>query len=155
MPNYRMMLTMLARGGTSQADVAAVCGCSKRDVSRAAAVLRETGLRWDDVADLDDAGIAALFPRTVRSKDAGHLQPDMAMLVRRKAKSPKIPVKRFWYEHCEQAASAGLAPYSYKEFCELFSEEADRSGVSAHLRHLPGEKYYIDWPAWQAASPIG
>ena len=39
MPNYRMMLTMLARGGTSQADVAAVCGCSKRDVSRAAAVL--------------------------------------------------------------------------------------------------------------------
>lgn len=145
MPNYRMMLTMLARGGTSQADVAAVCGCSKRDVSRAAAVLRETGLRWDDVADLDDAGIAALFPRTVRSKDAGHLQPDMAMLVRRKAKSPKIPVKRFWYEHCEQAASAGLAPYSYQAFCELFSEEADRSGVSAHLRHLPGEKYYIDW----------
>ena len=49
-----------------------------------------------------------------------------------------------WAEHCEAASAAGKVPYSYSQFCEIFSEEAKRSGASAHFVHEPGQKAYVD-----------
>ena len=43
-----------------------------------------------------------------------------------------------WAEHCEAAAAAGRLPYSYSQFCEIFSEEAGKAGVSASFTHVPG-----------------
>ncbi len=145
MPNYRSILRLLAKGGKSQSDIASMCGCSKRAVSRAAAVAKEQGLTAERVAAMGDEEISALFPRKPRPKDEGHLMPDVASLAGRKRKSPKVPIKHYWYEYCGQAESAGLIPYSYQAFCEMLSEEAKRTGLAAHLRHAPGEKAFIDW----------
>lgn len=145
MSKRKRVLVMLARGGHSQADVAAVVGCSKRDVSECARWLRETGATLDQVKAMSEAEAAAPFAAKPRGRDDGHLRVDAKALVERKSKNPRLPIKLMWAEHCEAAAAAGKLPYSYSQFCEIFSEEAGRSGASARFVHEPGQKAYIDW----------
>lgn len=61
MSKRKRILLMLARGGLSQADVAAVLHVSKRDVSAASRMIRERGLTVDDVEAMTDADADGLF----------------------------------------------------------------------------------------------
>lgn len=135
---------MLARGGHSQTDVATLVGCSKRDVSECARFLRESGMGVDELEAMSEAEAASVFAAPPRQRDASHLQIDAAALVERKTRNPRLPLKLMWAEHCEAASAAEKLPYSYSQFCEIFSEEAKRSGASAHFVHEPGQKAYID-----------
>lgn len=146
MPNYKKVFAMLARGGVSQQDIAAICGCSKRDVSSAARYVRESGTPAEKMALMSEEEIRErAFPRKRRAKDPDYLQPDMETLVERKLRNTKLTVKQFWYEHCRQAAEAQMKPYSYPMFCEMFAAVASKAGVAATLRHEPGEKVFIDY----------
>ena len=146
MSKNKKILLMLAKGGFSQADVAAALHVSKRDVSACAKVLRERSLTFEALgamgaAEIDDA----YFPKDGRRPSEAYLQPDLAGMVGRKKRSPKLPVKLMWIEYCEEAAAEGRMSYSYQTFCEMFSEEAERLGATRHFRHEPGAKAYIDW----------
>lgn len=146
MSKNKKILLMLAKGGFSQADVAAALHVSKRDVSACAKVLRERSLTFEALgamgaAEIDDA----YFPKDGRQPSEAYLQPDLAGMVERKKRSPKLPVKLMWIEYCEEAAAEGRMSYSYQTFCEMFSEEAERLGATRHFRHEPGAKAYIDW----------
>lgn len=145
MSKYRRILLMLARGGHSQDEVAAAAGCSKRDVSRCARHLRETGLTEAQIEAMGEAEIAKAFVGKPRQPDQGHLQIDAGSIIARKARNPRLPLKLMWAEHCEAAAAAGKLPYSYSQFCEILSREAQRSGAAVHLIHEPGQKAFIDW----------
>lgn len=145
MSKRKRVLVMLARGGHSQADVAAIVGCSKRDVSECARWLREHPAGAEELEAMSESDAAAIFAAPPRQRDGSHLQVDARALVERKSRNPRLPLKLMWAEHCEAAAAAGKLPYSYSQFCEIFSEEAGRSGVSARFSHVPGQKAYIDW----------
>ncbi|WP_283170801.1 IS21 family transposase [Curtanaerobium respiraculi] len=146
MPNYKMVFSMLAKGGVSQQGIAAICGCSKRDVSSAVKYVRETGTPASKLAEMTDSELREkVFPRKERPRDAGHLQPDVESCVARKLRHPKLTVKQFWFEHCADADAVGLRPYSYQKFCEMFAEEAKREDVADRLKHEPGAKVFIDY----------
>jgi transposase len=143
----KRMLELLAGGALSQSEICAILHCSKRDVSAASAKLKELGFGSDDVADMTDAECAELLKQdSAEGEGAGpkYLQPDADGLVERKKRNRKLPVKMFWYEYCEDAASKELAAYSYQTFCEKFAA-AKKAGVAAHFIHDPGAKAYIDW----------
>ena len=151
MSKNKKILLMLAKGGFSQADVAAALHASKRDVSACAKVLRERSLTFEALgamgaAEIDDA----YFPKDGRRPSEAYLQPDLAAMFGSKKRSPKLPVKLMWIEYCEEAAAEGRMSYSYQTFREMFSEEAERLGATRHFRHDPGAKAYIDW-----ALPVG
>ena len=55
MSKRKKILLMLAKGGVSQAGVAAALHASKRDVSACAKAIRERGLTFDDVAAMGAA----------------------------------------------------------------------------------------------------
>lgn len=145
MSKRKRVLVMLARGGHSQAEVAAIAGCSKRDVSECARWLRESGTTLEQVEAMSEAEAAAPFAAAPRGRDDGHLQVDAKALVERKSRNPRLPIKLMWAEHSEAAAAAGKLPYSYSQFCEILSEEAGRSGASARFVHEPGQKACVDW----------
>lgn len=145
MSKRKRVLLMLARGGHSQADVAAIVGCSKRDVSECARYLRTCGLGVGELEAMSEADAAALFARPPRKRDESHLQIDARALVERKSKNPRLPLKLMWAEHCEAAATAHKLPYSYSQFCEIFSEAAKSAGATAHFAHEAGQKVYVDW----------
>ena len=103
MPSYKRVFAMLAKGGASQQDIAAICGCSKRDVSSAARYARESGTPAEELALMSEDEIRErAFPRKRRAKNPDYLQPDMEAFVERKARNTKLTVKQFWYEYCRK-----------------------------------------------------
>ena len=137
---------MLAKGGASQADIAASLHVSKRDVSAGAKAIREHGLTFDDVSWMDAALIDELFfPKEGRAANDAYLRPDMGPLVERKKKNRKLPVKLFWIEYCERAEAERKLAYAYQTFCEMFADAAEKMDATRHFLHEPGAKCYIDW----------
>ena len=152
MSKRKKILLMLAKGGASQSEVAAALRASKRDVSACARAIRERGLTFDAVAAMSAAEADAMVaPPEKGPSESAYLAPDMAPLIERKRRSRKLTVKMFWMEHCEAAAAAGKAAYSYQTFCEMFSEAAEKAGARRRLAHEPGAKAYIDWAGDTAA----
>ena len=87
---------MLTKGGMSQADIASALHASKRDVSAGARAIREYGLTFDAVSEMDvDAIDDLFFPKKGRKPSDVYLQQDMELLVERKKKNRKLPVKLF------------------------------------------------------------
>ena len=147
MSKKKRMLLMLLRGGMSQADIAAVVHCSKRDVSTASKAIKERGLDVAAVQAMSDPEAEALFApeRKPREKNPDYLHPDMDALVARKARSRKLPVKLLWIEYCDQAVDEGKLAYSYQAFCESFANAQAKTQATTHFKHIAGEKAYIDW----------
>lgn len=146
MSKNKKILMMLAKGGASQADVAAALHVSKRDVSAGAKAIREYGLTFDAVSSMDaDVVDDLFFPKEEREPNDAYLRPEMGPLVERKKKNRKLPVKLFWIEYCERAEAEGKLAYSYQMFARLFAEEAERMDATRHFAHEPGAKCYIDW----------
>lgn len=146
MSKKRKILLMLAKGGVPQSEVAAALRVSKRDVSACARALRDRGLAFDDVLAMGAAEVDALLaPPGGRATESAYLQPDMGPLIERKRRNRRLTVKMFWMEHCEAAAAAGKAAYSYQAFCEMFASAAEKAGAKRRLAHEPGAKAYVDW----------
>lgn len=94
MSKNKKILMILAKGGTSQSDIAAALHVSKRDVSAGAKAIREYGLTFDAVSQMDaDAVDDLFFPkeerepngalRTVRIIDSHSATPDKRSMLRR------------------------------------------------------------------------
>ena len=146
MSKRKKILLMLAKGGVSQSEVAAALHASKRDVSACARAIREHDLTFDGVAAMSDAEVDGMIaPPAKGPSESAHLAPDMTPLIERKKRNRKLTVKMFWMEHCEAAAAAGRAAYSYQTFCEMFAEAAEKAGAKRRLAHEPGAKAYVDW----------
>jgi hypothetical protein len=96
MSKRKKILLMLAKGGVSQADVAAALHASKRDVSSCARLLREQGLTFDQVSAMDAAEVDGFFPSDGRKPSPEYLQPDLEAMVERKKRSRRLPVKLLW-----------------------------------------------------------
>lgn len=141
----RKILLALAKGGVSQAEVAAALHASKRDVSACARVLRERGLTFDDLSAMPSAEVDAMLAPPREPSESAYLAPEMGALVDRKRRNRKPAVKMFWTGHCVAAEAAGRRAYSYQTFCEMFAEEAERAGATRRLAHEPGQKAYVDW----------
>ena len=147
MSKKKRLLLMLLGGGFSQADIAAVIHCSKRDVAAASKLIKESSLNVAAVQALTDSEVEELLSpeRKSRQKNPDYLQPDMEALVKRKARGRKLPVKLMWLEYCDQAAGNDKLAYSYQTFCEQFSEVKAKSEATTHFTHIAAEKAYIDW----------
>lgn len=64
MSKDKKILTMLARGGMSQEEIAPILRCSKRDVSLAAKAIKEHGLCIGKITAMGEAAIdGAFFPK--------------------------------------------------------------------------------------------
>ena len=137
---------MLAKGGVSRSEVAAVPHASKRDVSACAKALRARAPTFDDVSAMGAADVEGMpAPPAGQRAESAYPQPDMGALIERKRCNRKLTVKMFWLEHCETAAAAGRSAHAHQTFCEMFARAAEKAGATGRLAHEPGAKAYIDW----------
>lgn len=85
MSKNKKILTMLARGGMSQEEIASILHCGKRDVSLAAKTIKEHGLCIGKITAMGEAAMGdAFIPKAPRAKDPAYLQLDMEAFVERK-----------------------------------------------------------------------
>ena len=108
---------MLARGGHSQADAAAIVGCSKGDVSERARLLRESGIGAEELEAMSGADAASIFAAPPRGRDGPRLQVDAPAPVERKPGNPRLPLRPMWAGRCEAASAAERLPYPYSQLC--------------------------------------
>lgn len=131
----------------SQSDIAATVHCSKRDVAAASKLIKAKNPTVAAVQAMTDSEAEELLApeRKPRVKNPDYLQPDVDLLVERKLKRRKLPIKLMWFEYCEQAKQQGKLAYSYQTFCEQFSNVLAKSSATTRFLHDPAEKAYIDW----------
>lgn len=145
MSKKKRALVMFAKGGHSQVDVPAIVGCSKRDVNECARFLRDSGMRVDELEAMSETDVATVFNAPPRQRDSSHLEVDVPALVMRKSINTRLTIKLMWTENCEVVSAARKLTCLYLWFCEVFSEEAKRSGASARFVHEFGQKACVDW----------
>lgn len=87
MSKRKKILLMLAKGGVSQAGVAATLHASKRDVSACAKAIRERGLTFDDVAAMGAAEVDGMLAPPRGPRESAYLAPDMGPLIARKKRN--------------------------------------------------------------------
>lgn len=95
MSKRKKILLMLAKGGVSQAGVAAALHASKRDVSACAKAIRERGLTFDDVAAMGAAEVDGMLAPPRGPRERAYPAPDMGPLTARKKGNRKLTVKMF------------------------------------------------------------
>ena len=160
---WKQVMTMLLKG-VSQSGTARAAHCSKRDVSRAARVIRECSVDSALLASLSDREVAERwFPARPRERAEGYLHPDLDACVERKGAYRRLPLKLLWYEYRDSAGREGLKAYSYQAFCRMFAARgavgrdrafgarAGRQGVHRLDRRLPASDRSGHWPAHEGA----
>lgn len=113
---WKQVMTMLLRG-VSQSGTARAARCGKRDVSRAARVIRECSVDSALLASLSDREVAERwFPVRPRERAEGYLHPDLDACVERKGAYRRLPLKLLWYEYRDSAGREGLKAHGYQAF---------------------------------------
>lgn len=146
MPSKKKLLLMVVKGGVSQSEIAAALHVSKREVSKAAKAIRESGVVCAEILDMDEDVIEErFFGKGQTCTDSAYLKPDLASLIERKKHNRRLPVKMLWMEYCEDASVQNKLSYSYQTFCEMFAKQAELTGATRHFEHEPAAKAFIDW----------
>ena len=142
---WKQVMTMLLRG-VSQSGTARAARCGKRDVSRAARVIRECSVDSALLASLSDREVAERwFPARPRERAEGYLHPDLDACVECKGAYRRLPLKLLWYEYRDSAGREGLKAHGYQAFRRVFAARAAQLDVTARLEHVPGDKVSGDW----------
>lgn len=145
MADVRKVLVLVARGGLSQKTIATACSCSKRLVSRCAALVKEREWTEEVIKSFPQAEIDNLFPRKQREPRHDVLAPKFEEYIERKQRQPKIPLLVFYSEYQQQAQEQDMNAMSYQSFTRHFRSVSVRLDVSARLTHQPAEKVFVDW----------
>ena len=161
---WKQVMTMLLKG-VSQSGTARAARCSKRDVSRAARVIRECSVDSALLASLSDREVAERwFPARPRERAEGYLHPDLDACVECKGAYRRLPLKLLWYEYRDSAGREGLKAHGYQAFRarvrrargavgrdRALGARAGRQGVHRLDRRLPASDRSGHWPAHEGA----
>lgn len=102
----------------------------------------ELGLAWPLPEDLDDQRLAHLFYPGADSRPSGQYQvPDWPALHQELTRKG-ITKQLLWEEYCQQYPTRC---YSYSQFCDLYSQWAERQKRSMRQLHKAGEKCFVDY----------
>ena len=134
----------------TQRQISASAGVSKGAVSDYLCRARAAGLTWEQARDA--VVEARLFRLIGRSEPPGRVPIDFAW-VHRELRRVGVTLQQLWVEYREAAVAGpatGATPYSYSQFCDLYSTFRGKVDVTMRQVHLAGEKVFIDY---SCASP--
>jgi transposase len=143
MINYREILRLHSQG-FSQRTIAASCDCGKGTVQRTLEHAKEHGLTWPLPPEMTDGQLRSLFSAAKGRKVDGYKEPDLEKIHREMAKSG-VTLSLLWNEYCTQCRQNNEIPYMYTAFCNLYREYGQRTKVTMHIEHRPGEQMEVDW----------
>ena len=132
----------LLQEGVSQNSICKALHCSKRDVSKAARMLKETGISEEALAELSEHDVRQLL-QPEESHESLYVEPDFERVVQELAR-PGVTRKLLWYRHGNTVLETGKKLYSYQQFCRLIDRHLTETQATMHLTHEPGRILYLD-----------
>jgi transposase len=106
-------------------------------------VVREAGLSWEEVQQLDEAELERRIwqARPERTPRLAVL-PDCAWIHTELKRHRHVTLQLLWDEYHDMHGAAGLR---YSAFCERYRQWAKRLQRSMRQRHYAGEKLFVDY----------
>jgi len=146
MRKVREVLRLRLELGRSHREIGAATGLSKGSVSDYLSRAAAAGLTWDVACELGDAEVEALlFTRVGAAEPPSRAAIDFDW-VHRELRRKGVTLQLLWIEYQEAiAASSGLRPYQYSQFCDLYGTWRGKLALAMRQTHRAGEKAFIDF----------
>ena len=143
MATKRKEIIRLLQEGVSQSDICQALHCSKRDVSAAARMFKDTGITQEALAAMSEGDVRQLLS-TKELREAHYVEPDLDQ-ISKELKRPGVTRKLLWFEYGNTSTSGGLKLYSYQQFCKIVDRHLVTTKATMRLTHEPGRVIYVDW----------
>lgn len=137
----------LKYNGRSQREIASSVGVAVGTVSGQLRRAADAGMTWERAQSMTDAELeAALFRDAGRNVGASRAAIDYGH-VHAELSRPGVTLQLLWVEYQEGVAArgAGVKPYQYSQFCELYGAWRVRLRPSMRRVHRAGEKVFVDY----------
>lgn len=145
MRKVREVLRLHFECGCKHREIAAACSVSPATVCDYLGRAEQAGLGWEQARSLSDAEVEArLFKQLGRNEPAVRAAIDFAW-IHRELRRVGVTLQLLWGEYQAAAQAAGVRPYQYSQFCELYAGWRDQRRLSMRQVHRPGEKLFVDY----------
>jgi len=135
------VLRLRHTAGLSLAQIAAVLGLSKGVVAKYVNLAQTRGIGWPLPEGLDRTRLADLLLATEAAPSRQFVVPDFGQ-IHVELKRKGVTLQLLWAEY---AAQHGEQAYRYSQFCEHYRRWSGEQKRSLRLRHLAGDKLFIDY----------
>jgi transposase len=145
MRKIREVLRLRLECGCTQRQTAASCSISPATVHDYLRRAEQAGLGWEQARGLSEAEVEArLFRYIGRSEPSERAVIDFDW-IQRELGRVGVTLQLLWGEYAQAAQSAGVHPYQYSQFCELYGSWRKKRRLSMRQVHRGGEKVFIDY----------
>ncbi len=145
MRKVREVLRLHFECGCKYRQIAAACSVSPATVSEYLERAMRAGMSWEQAQPLSDAEVEArLFTHIGRSEPAARAAVDFSW-VHDQLRGVGVTLQLLWGDYQAAAHKAGVRPYQYSQFCELYASWRDQRRLSMRQVHRPGEKGFVDY----------
>jgi transposase len=129
--------------GLAQRQIARSCSIGQSTVSEYLEAAQAAQLSWPEVANWDEAGLAAaLLPKArAEPKPSRQPEPDFAAIHTDLQQHKHLTLLLVWEEYRAQHPDG----YRYSRFCELYQRWRRKLEVVLRQEHRAGEKLFVDY----------
>jgi transposase len=129
--------------GLAQRQIARSCSLGQSTVSEYLKAAEAARLQWPEVADWDEARLAAaLLPRPAsRAQPGRQPEPDFAAIHAELQQHKHLTLLLIWQEYRAQHPDG----YRYSRFCGLYQRWRRKQEVALRQEHRAGEKLFVDY----------
>lgn len=129
--------------GLAQRQIARSCSIGQSTVSEYLKAAAAARLEWAEVAEWDEARLAAsLLPKSpAKPKRSQLAEPDFAAIHTELQQHKHLTLQLVWEEY----RAAHPDGYRYSRFCELYQRWRRKQEVVLRQEHRAGEKLFVDY----------
>jgi transposase len=152
MRRIREVLRLSFENHLTHRQISASTGMSKGTVGEYLKRAAASGLTWATAQEMDDSAVEARLFRMVGQCEPPSRVPIDFPWVHQEMRKSAVTLMLLWNEYVEASRAgpmAGMMPYGYSQFCDLFARYQGHVDVTMRQVHAAGEKVFIDYSGKQ------
>lgn len=148
MLDYKMIINKSCGLHLSSREIAEQLQCSKSGVNDFLKAFRECdALNYPLPEGITNYAIAEIVygtPPRHPSRDSGKMMPDYKDVHRQLTNRSNMKLVYLWNRYRKQCENDGQVAYSYRQFCDLYSDWCEENEEDAHFTHAIGQNMEVD-----------
>ena len=140
MRSVREILRLRLEMNLSSREVARSCGVHHRTVCEYDKRIREAGLTWDGIKEMDDDALRKMARSNLEQSESDRHLPEMGYIAK-ELKRPHVTRRTLWLEYKETHPDG----YEYSQFCWHVNKALSDPELEMHIEYKAGERMFTDY----------